>query len=197
MRRKSIFSGLIVAIFLAALSSGMAPVQAQQISVISSPKDYSTTVEPCTAFDFSDCVQARLVRIVDGDTFVAEIETADWGARGFNANEWKAMKVTVRAYHFDTFEISKRRILRRWKKKERDLSEQEKNELQRQLKLGEEAKLYARYLLRENAFVLQYMGKGGYGRSLAKTYFMDGTTLKQKLAEKGLLSGRWDNGTNE
>jgi endonuclease YncB( thermonuclease family) len=112
---------------------------------------------------------AKFISNHDGDTYKAYILVPS----NAKYKDYKWKKVTCRIFQADTYEM-------------RDSGSKKK--------LAVAAKHFVKAkLTANNHFYVQYVGKDVFGRWLVKTSTKDGENLKEMLADKKYLSGKYEN----
>lgn len=111
---------------------------------------------------------ADFVRNNDGDTFHAKVEIPSM-KRFF---DYKKVKVRCRLFQSDTYELDSEGM-------DGDRAD--------------EARILTERLLSTKKFYLEYYGKDFHGRWLVTVVFDDYTTLTERLRERGLLTGKYEN----
>lgn len=109
--------------------------------------------------------KAQVLKVVDGDTIIADIDV------GFG---FKTSKTHIRLAGIDTGEIhSKDEAIK---------------------KKGEEAKSWLKALIDGKEIYIESLGLDKYGRALAKVYTIEGACCNEEMVKLGLAL-RYDGGT--
>lgn len=110
---------------------------------------------------------AKLVRVIDGDTFWVKIKMPKTSGSGFTYK-----KIKIRVYSCDTYELKSR-------------NPQDKVK-------AYEAKNFTNFVLSNYTFTVQWKDFDRYDRWVAKIDIKQTYTLKELLKQKGLLTGKYE-----
>lgn len=117
---------------------------------------------------------AKLVRVIDGDSYVLKVVVPDWEEGNFS--DFKTIEKLVRLKGADCAELNPTK----------DQVEKSKGNLFYNKHNAERAKYYANLLLDGNTFYIKYSDKYFDTRWVVDVIFEDGKYLKDELIKMGL-----------
>ncbi len=135
---------------------------------------------PSITFTQTATFDVEFISNNDGDTFYCYVYIP---SNKRNGVDFRKKKVKCRLHQCDTFEFDY----------ENEGCEGLDNKPFFDCVKGEAAYYYTKYFLENNLFNIKYHYKDKYGRWIVQVLFEDGSTLKDRLKELELLTGKYEN----